>query len=274
MFRADLHTHTIYSDGTCTPEELVRKAMETGLSGLSITDHDTIAAYQTAIPVAKDLGVRLGSGAEFSCVFETTNVHILAYDFELASRDLNNFCQRHQQRRLERNRIIVDKLARLGMPIPFEELANAIGSIGRPHIAQKMVAKGYVKSVQEAFNVYIGDDKPCYHPGESFGVEETIAIIHLAKGKAFLAHPHLIKHGQKVKRLLQLPFDGIECHYAKFTADKEKRWIKMAGEKGLMMSGGSDFHGSIKDFISLGCSWVTEEVFNQIFQKPLELFHN
>jgi hypothetical protein len=252
-----------------TPEELVRLAKEVGLGGLSITDHDTVSAYQTAIPVAKELGMRLGSGVEFSTMFETLSVHILGYDIALDSAELHTFCKRHQERREDRNRVILEKLTQKGMPISMEEITKGPSTIGRPHIALAMIAKGYVKSIREAFQIHIGDDKPCYYPGESFSTEETIALIHRLKGKAFLAHPHLLEHGKKIKRLLQLPFNGLECRYAKFTADQEQRWIKIAKEKGLLTSGGSDFHGASKDYIQLGCSWVTQEVFDQIFQHPL-----
>lgn len=270
MFRADLHTHSTCSDGTMSPEELLRHAKEIGLSGLSITDHDTIEAYVQAPSIAKDLGIILGTGIEFSCVFRKMSVHVLGYDFDLNNLAIQELCQRHQKRRSLRNRAILQKLSRLGMPI-FEEELLKIGekTLGRPHIAQLMVQKGYASSIKEAFNRFIGDGKPCYDAGEGISVEETISIIHQGGGKAFIAHPHLLEHANRIRELLKLPFDGIECHYAKFPADQEKRWIQAAKERGWLMSGGSDFHGSVKDYIQLGCSWVGEEDFYKIFQHPL-----
>jgi predicted metal-dependent phosphoesterase TrpH len=195
------------------------------------------------------------------------SVHVLAYDFDLDSPAIHALCLRHQQRRLMRNHAIIEKLSRLGMTISEEELIKmGEKTVGRPHIAQLMIKKGYVSSIKEAFNRFIGDGKPCYDAGQGISVEETIEIIHQGKGKAFIAHPHLLEHANRIKDLLKLPFDGIECHYAKFSADQSRRWIQTAKEKGWLISGGSDFHGTIKDYIQLGCSWVDEETFHQIFQ--------
>ncbi len=262
-FRADLHTHSTCSDGSLTPVELVELAHAKGLQGLSITDHDSIDAYQTAIPRAKEIGILLGTGVEFSCQFQEISVHILGYNYRLTDPGIHAFCQRHQERRLKRNRAILEKLARHCMPIDEAELQG--NTIGRPHIAQLMVKKGYIGSIKEAFSHYVGDHKSCSVPSASFSVEETIGVLHQAGGKVFLAHPHLLERGSIVKELLKLPFDGIECYYSRCHLDKEKRWIKIAKERGLLMSGGSDFHGSIKPDIPLGCSWVDEEAFRRIF---------
>ncbi len=268
MFRADLHCHTTFSDGTMNPEQLLRHAKEIGLSGISITDHDTIEAYTLASAIAKDLGLLLGSGVEFSSIFQGLSIHVLGYDFDLKSPAILELCQRHKTRRNERNKAILEKLSRLSMPIDEDELLSmGAQTIGRPHIALLMIKKGYVCSIKDAFNTYIGDGKLCFVPGVGISTEETLAAIHKGGGKAFLAHPHLLGHANKIKQLLKLPFDGIECHYGRFPPEQEKRWIKLAEEKGLLISGGSDFHGSVKEFIQLGCSWVDEETFHKIFQR-------
>ncbi len=271
MFRADLHCHTSCSDGTCTPVELVGLAKKIGLFGLSITDHDTINAYETAVPAARAQNLLLGTGVEFSCAFQKVSVHILGYDYRLESDEIRLFCERHRERRRARNREILGKLARLNRPLDpleLEELGSQGRTIGRPHIAQLMVKKGYVRTIKEAFNLYLADDKCCYVAGVTFSVQETIDVIRKSGGKAFLAHPHLLEGGQMLKELLKLHFDGIECHYAKCAPDKEKRWLKIAKEKGWLVSGGSDFHGGVKEQIPLGCSWVDEETFHKIFQHP------
>ncbi|MBI2743435.1 MAG: PHP domain-containing protein [Chlamydiales bacterium] len=269
-FRADLHCHTTCSDGSLTPVELVRLAKAVGLSGLAITDHDTIDAYQTAREEAEKQGILLGSGVEFSSVFKKVSVHILAYDFPINSSTIHTFCARHQERRIKRNLKILTKLTARKMPVTPEELLRLwpdAKTIGRPHIAKLMIEKGYVSSIKEAFNLYIGDGKSCFDEGEAFSSEETLSIIHEAGGKAFLAHPHLLDRSDIVNELLKLPFDGIECHYGKFTPDIEKRWVKLAEKKGLLISGGSDFHGDDKQYLALGSSWVNEESFHKIFQR-------
>lgn len=268
MFRADLHCHSTCSDGSLTPEELILLAKEKGLSALSITDHDTIGAYQTEfLRFAETQEILVCPGVEFSSSFKSKSIHVLGYAFPIPNPIIEKFCLEHYQRRKRRNLNILEKLRRFRMPIEEQELSNFnIPVVGRPHIAKLMVEKGYVKDVKEAFQKYIGDNKPCYDPGPAFSVEQTISILHEGGGKAFIAHPHLIKYKNVIKYLLSLPFDGIECYYARFSPAQEKKWLDIAKEKNLMISGGSDFHGSFKPGIELGSSWVDEETF-QIIMK-------
>lgn len=191
MFRADLHCHTSKSDGSLTPTQLLTHAKEIGLSGIAITDHDTIDAYVEAIPVARKWGLFLGAGVEFSCSLNGLSVHVLGYDFDLDSPVIAALCSKHHTRRIDRLKRILEKLKRLRIQISEEELQQfSTQSIGRPHIAHLMVSKGYVGSIREAFQRYLGDGMPCYEPGETIEVAETLDIIHEARGKAFIAHPH------------------------------------------------------------------------------------
>ncbi len=268
MYWADLHTHTSCSDGIMTPTELLYFAKEKGLQGLSITDHDTIEGYSEAIKVAKELGIHLGLGVEFSCDFQGYSLHILGYDFDPSNEEIQQLCQRHYERRAHRNHAILEKLRHHKMPITIEELhGKARGkTIGRPHIAEIMVEKGYVKTVRDAFHLYIGEGEVCYAEGVPFQVTDTIDILHAAKGKAFIAHPQLLSKQLPMSELLRLPFDGIECFYSRLT---KKIWIEIAESKKWLMSGGSDFHGSIKPAIELGCNGVTQETFYRIFEHSL-----
>ncbi len=268
MFRADLHCHSTCSDGTVSPQDLVRLAKTVGLSALAITDHDTIDAYLLAEPVAREVGIILGTGVEFSCDYKGKSVHVLGYGFPYNDPQIHNLCMRHQERRKNRNRAILDKLQRLGFALQEKEISQdgvPVGSMGRPHIAHALVKRGIVHSMKEAFNLYLGEGKCCYERGEPFGIPETLDILHAAGAKVFLAHPHLGEGLCKVKELLEMPFDGIECYYARCYPEQEKRWLKLAKDRGLLISGGSDFHGDFKPYITLGCSWVDEETFHQIF---------
>lgn len=268
-FRADLHCHTTCSDGTVTPTEIIHLAKAKGLSGLSITDHDSIDAYKEALPVAQETGIALISGIEFSTIFHENSVHILAYSFDLKNSDLHNLCLKHHQRREHRNKAILEKLKSHGMPITEEEVLactkttsnNPVRIIGRPHIAQAMVKKGYVASVKDAFRLYIGEDRPDYVQGEIISLDETLEVIHAAKGFAIIAHPHLIKNESLIAKLLHKKFDGIECYYSQLQAAQHVRWVNIAKNNQWLMTGGSDFHGEIKPNIPLGCSWVGEETF-------------
>ena len=153
------------------------------------------------------------------------------------------------------------------MPLKVEELGTTDKTVGRPHIAIAMVKRGYVPSVQEAFNRFLGDGKSCFDLGKPFSTEDTLNIIHLAGGKAFLAHPHLIAEKSLIQKLLELPFDGMECFYGRMFPGRERPWVELAKKHGLLMSGGSDFHGAIKPQILLGSSWIDEKTFRSIFSR-------
>lgn len=267
-FRADLHCHTTCSDGTVEPQAIIQLACDLGLQGLSITDHDTIEAYKQALPAAAAKNLPLISGIEFSAVHRHTSIHVLGYSFTLDSPHLQEFCQRHHQRRELRNRAILKLLTFHEMPLSEEDVFSLSSqhSIGRPHIAWAMVQKGYVSSIQKAFQEYIGEGKPCYVPGQTFSVEETLEMIHQAQGLAIIAHPHLIENSGILKELLHMPFDGIEGYYARFPRQAHERWLKIGANKNWIITGGSDFHGEIKPNLPLGSSWVNEETFQILYQ--------
>lgn len=270
-FRADLHCHTTCSDGSLSPLEIVQLAQKSGLSGLSITDHDNIDAYATAIPACLQANINLLTGVEFSSTLQDTSVHILAYGFHPENPFIRDFCARHLHRRSARNQGILNLLAKHGMPLTESDLTAATPSLpkafGRPHIATAMLKKGYVASFQEAFQKFLAEDRPCYTPGIPFSVEESLETIHRANAVAIIAHPHLINNNEVLNVLLNMNFDGIECYYGKFQHDKHERWLKIAKKKNWLVTGGSDFHGINKPLIDLGCSWVDEARFNAIKAK-------
>jgi len=158
-------------------------------------------------------------------------------------------------------------LAQKNLPISEDELALFASRfegkkiIGRPHIAALMVQKGYVRTWQEAFEIYLKQGACCYAPGRKFTPHDAIRQIHLAKGKAVLAHPHFLRRGFILRDLLAQPFDGIECYYAKLPKQQEMPWVDLAEKKGWIATGGSDYHGTFKPHLFLGCSWVNETTF-------------
>lgn len=269
-FRADLHCHTTSSDGTATPEEIVKLARDLGLQGLSVTDHDTIDAYRQFVPAAEKWGIEFVSGVEFSTQHEGETIHVLAYSFGLEDPHISALCSYHRERRGERNRQMLSLLAARGMPIQEEELLEYGGIIGRPHLASVMVKRGYVKTIEEAFKFYLGDGCSCYVQGELISTQETLDIIHKARGYAIIAHPHLIKQHRLVLQLLEMNFDGIEAYYAKFLPHVEKQWVKIGEHRQWLITGGSDYHGDNKPMIPLGCSWVGEGVFRQLLKRYQE----
>lgn len=267
-FKADLHCHSCYSDGTDTPHALIDLALSQGLSGLSITDHDTIEAYAEAIDYASAKGLRLLKGVEFSAYYLNDPVHVLGYNYDLKNSLISDFCAAHITRRRARNEAILEKLRHLGFEIDYKELSilSKGPTIGRPHIATLLVNKGIVSSVKEAFDRFLGEGKSAFDPGEPVGVEETIAVIQQAGGKAILAHPHLLKKESCISFLLQLPFDGIEAYYASLPHRSQERWLKVAQERHWLISGGSDYHGTVKPQNQLGSSWVDELAFEALLK--------
>ncbi|MBX7065605.1 MAG: PHP domain-containing protein [Parachlamydiales bacterium] len=264
-FRADIHCHSTCSDGSDAPLDLLQKAKDAGLQGLSITDHDTVDAYTPQFfDLAAKLKIAILTGVEISSELDDTSVHILGYGYDLNQKGLRQFLSLMQEKRTERNRAILKKLTDRKMPITEEELKNfaKLRTIGRPHIAQLMVHKGYVATIRDAFDKYLKEGALCFATGLRFHPKEVIEEIRKAGGKAVLAHPHFIKKGSFLRKLLDLPFDGIECYYSRLDKALEIPWLKIAKERSWIPTGGSDYHGAMKPHIPLGCSWVSEHIFN------------
>lgn len=187
-------------------------------------------------------------GIEFSAAYQGDPVHVLGYAYDINSLDIKDLCKYHRERRKARNVVILEKLTRLGYPCTYEELegVSVTRVLGRPHIALLLMKKGIVSSVKEAFDRFLGEGKAAFDPGEPISVEQTIEILHRGKGKAVLAHPHLIKKQRIVRHMLTLPFDGVEVYYAGFPQVQEQRWLSIAKQHNWLITGGSDYHGSVK----------------------------
>ncbi len=270
-FRADLHCHSYCSDGSDSPELLVKKAHEIGLQGLSITDHDTIEAYTPKLfALADELKIRLLPGIELSSELEKTSIHVLGYNIDIHSESLKTFLAEMIRRRNARNKAMIDKLKARKIAIEMDEVETlsqelfSHRTIGRPQIAELLVRKGVVASIQDAFEKYLKEGGSCYVSGIKYTPSDVIGAIHAAQGKAVLAHPHFIKNGSHLRHLLSLPFDGLECHYGTLHKAQERPWIEKAKKKGLIATGGSDYHGVFKPHIPLGCSWVDEKTFTRL----------
>ena len=263
MFKADLHCHSTCSDGTFSPSELLHLAKQAGLSGLSITDHDTIAAYTPGLfAEAEKLGICLLTGIECS---SEEDVHILGYHVDPTSPSLLVFIDGMQRRRKERNDQLLEKFRKKGITFTEEELKPMDDpSAGRVHVAQILIHKKLATSIRDAFDRYLKEGASCYVPGERCSPEEIIESIHKAKGKAILAHPHLIRKKNILKGLLELPLDGLECYYGILQHYRNAPFVEIAKRKGWIATGGSDFHGKNTPHLTLGCCWVDEATFNKL----------
>ncbi len=241
----DLHMHTTCSDGKLSPKELVEKAAAIGLKIISITDHDNLAAYQEAKPVADALGVELIPGVEVSTSHLGRDVHILGY-FVQDNSELSEYLKACRERRIQRTEKIVHNLRKLGVYIHiekvFEKAAN--GSVGRPHIAAVLQETGYVQSYSEAFAKYIGTNSPAYEKSVETDPANVIRLINEAGGLSFLAHPGRFVPDETIRFLIDAGLDGIEIIHPAHDAEQQEFYRAIANEYFLLMSGGSDYHGT------------------------------
>jgi len=255
----DLHTHSTASDGTFSPEELVYLAKKEKLQALALTDHDTIDGLKPAYKTAKEVDLSFLCGVEISIKFEGPgHFHLLGYFLEPEIPKINETLLKLKKAREERNKKMIEKLNNLGIKITLEELKEiAQGEIGRPHMANLLVKKGVVKSFEEAFQKYLKKDAPAYVPKALLSPEEAIKLILEAKGIPVLAHPvtlklNLLDLKNYLKKLRDFGLIGVEVFYPEHTIDFTKFLIECAKELGLLLTGGSDFHGENKPDIKLG----------------------
>ncbi len=249
----DLHTHSTISDGTMSPSELVGYAHRKGLSAIAITDHDTIGGIGEAVTAGDFLGIEVVPGIELSVKYSQQNVHLLGYLFDYQNKDLHDALGQLQAGRIERNKKIISNLNKLGFPIEFNELTKTgrDGQKGRPHIAKLLMEKKIVGTMDEAFEKYLGKDGLAYASRFVYGAKEAISLIKNAGGIAVLAHPLKLDtvfddFPRILNQLCDLGLDGIEVYYPNHTRKFRKNLMALAEKLSLLMTGGSDYHGSIR----------------------------
>ena len=263
--RIDLHIHSNASDGTLTPPEILALAQNLHLGAIAITDHDTLEGSKDALSFGIPPSVKFLTGVEisaepppsFSCA---GSFHILGYAVDVDHPDLNRTLSMLKDSRKNRNPKILKLLSHFGVDITLDEVMNLAGNSqpGRPHIAQLMVEKGYVGSIDGAFDEYLGNNKPAYVDRFRFECEETIKTILNAGGIPVLAHPLLlgIKENDILENLIAVLTDmgmrGIEAYYPEHTRDLVAYYSRLARRYNLLITGGTDFHGDIKPEIQMG----------------------
>ncbi len=268
----DLHVHSTFSDGLFTPEQIVRLAEQRNLQAVSITDHDEIHGYQAAFALGKATGLQVIPGIEISTLYGTEDVHILGYFIDPQDARIRRYVEILKVRRVQRAGEIVQRLNKMGVHIPFElvKLKANNGSIGRPHIADVLVEEGIVFSFQEAFQKYLGNDKPAYVPKVKIEPQEALQMIHGAGGLAFVAHPSVGVSDATLFQLIELGLDGIETLHPKHTLADVERYQKLCRRFDLLESGGSDCHGAREGEAMLGWGNVPY-AYLQRMQKRREL---
>ncbi|MFP3391814.1 PHP domain-containing protein [Brevibacillus sp. SIMBA_040] len=245
--QADLHTHTKASDGTCEPAENVRLAKEAGLKALAITDHDTVAGVPEALAAGRELGIEVIPGVEVSSVGRGQDIHVLGYFIPYEDSTFQERLVGLRETRHERNQLLIAKLQELGIPITLENVyrrkQGTDKNIGRPHIAEELIELGIVNTIEEAFEKYLGKGAAAYVNPPRITPQEAIRLIQEAGGAAVLAHPGLYDDDELVQELIAFGLDGIEVNHPDNTEEQRLVYSSWAKENGLVMTGGSDFHG-------------------------------
>ena len=270
MRYADLHTHTYHSDGTRSPKEVVDVAQSHGIDILAISDHDNLAAYYEIKAYAVSRGVTLIPAMELSCAFEGVDVHILAYAFDPVDEQIDRRLRSFRETRQHRGHAIVERLRVLGYelsPHRVDELAGG-GAMGRPHVARALVEAGYVASVSEAFDKYLGAGKPAYVEKERFRIAEAVSLIRSAGGVTSVAHPTVYPdHERLVPMLLDSGIDAVEVMHPDVDELNRSRYSNLARFRGRFVTGGSDDHGSVKTSETLGTIRVPETMIAPILER-------
>jgi predicted metal-dependent phosphoesterase TrpH len=256
----DLHVHSTASDGSYRPAEVARLAKEAGLKAVALTDHDTTDGLAEALAAGAELGVEVIPGVEISTRFTDDTMHILGYFLDFHSGRLAERLAVLKQARKDRNPKIIAKLNALGIPITMEQVEQASGGgqVGRPHIARVLLASGYVRSMQQAFDIYLKNGGKAYVAKYRFPPAEALEMIREAGGVPVLAHPFTLGLGSAMalrdllQNLKSLGLAGIEVFYAEHTPEQEAMYLRLAQELGLLVTGGSDFHGDNKPDVTLG----------------------
>lgn len=266
---ADLHIHTIASDGAFSVREVLQQAQKLNLAAIGITDHDSVEALPEAIALSSRYGIEIVPGVEISIDLDINEIHLLGYYVDYQDRDFLTKLAVLRKARWERAEIMVQKLEKIGFPLDMEKLlpGQMSGSIGRLHIAQALFKSGYVDNLGEAFQKYIGNKGPAYAPKLKLGKEEALDMILHLGGVPVLAHPGNLKRDDLIPELVDLGLAGLEVYYPTHSKFETNHYRELANYYGLLVTGGSDCHGPNKGEILMGKIRVPYEVVEQLREK-------
>jgi len=259
MSRIDLHLHTTHSDGSQSPAEVVRLAHEASVSALAITDHDITTGLPEAITAGQELGIEIIPGIEISSRHGESELHVLGYFIKWQDAQLNERLMTLRESRHRRNPKIIELLQAAGIDITYDEVRAVAGSdsVGRPHIARVLMDKKIVTTAKEAFDRFLAEGKSAYVPRDLPAPVDAIRWIKDAGGLAVLAHPTWVKTTEGTlidlaRQLKEQGLDGVEVHYSTHTPRQTRTYLSLAKQLGLLVTGGSDFHGMTKPDIEVG----------------------
>jgi predicted metal-dependent phosphoesterase TrpH len=267
----DLHSHTTASDGKNTPTENVRIAVKKGLRALAITDHDTTGGIEEALKAAKEVKLEVIPGIEISTLAKGQDIHVLGYWIDFRNKQFTTELERLRETRNTRNQMMIERLNELGIKITEEEVyakqTTPNGNVGRPHIAEVLIDKGIVGSLEQAFEEYLGREGKAYVNPPRISPEKGVQFILKYDGVPVLAHPGLYDNDELIEELVQVGLKGLEVYHPDHSTAEVEKYKRMAKEFNLVATGGSDYHGKRNGVIfhsDLGSQPVSVEVLNQL----------
>jgi predicted metal-dependent phosphoesterase TrpH len=257
--RVDLHSHTYYSDGSDSPRRVIEMAKQAGLTAIAVTDHDILDGHPEAEAAAKELGVELLPGIEMSAAAGDAEVHVLGYFLDPSNAALKRHLDDQRERRMQRMKAMVAKLRAVGVAITVEDVMAVAGkgTMGRPHVAEAMVKRGYVNTPREAFDRFIGNKGPAFIQGSQLAPKVVIDVILQAGGVPVLAHPIYLRNDALIDEFVRDGLAGLEVHHANHDAEAVRRYEGIAARLGLLKTGGSDYHGGAKEGAAIGTRAVS-----------------
>jgi len=269
MDRVDLHVHTDKSDGTCSIDEVVKQAVKANLRAIAITDHDTVEAIPQALELVKEKNLEIIPGIELSAEEQEIEFHVLGYFLNYKSKTLLDKLRLMQKIRRERIGKICKKLTACGCPVSTEEvfsLAQGSYAVGRLHVAKVLILRKYVKTIKDAFDKFLSPGRPAYERKYKLSIEDAIQVINQAGGISVLAHP-LVSGGEEIiQDLVDKGLAGIEVYHTEHRDSQSDKLIEIAEKNKLLITGGSDYHGSFRNKIFLGSVTVSYSVVEEMKQ--------
>jgi predicted metal-dependent phosphoesterase TrpH len=256
----DLHAHTLFSDGSQTPTELIEEAAAKGLAAIAVTDHDTVDGLPEALAAGGRLGVEVLAGVEINCEYEQITMDLLGYFLAgMPTDELQQELAELRAYRDKRNDLMLERLAELGLPLDAADLAAAgeNGAVGRPHIGEAMVRRGYVSSISQAFELYLRRGAPAWVDRRRLALGHALRLLRESGALPVLAHPGIIRTDAAgldriVRHAARGGLAGIECYYPLHDEETVQRCLGLAEKYALVPTGGSDYHGTVKPDITLG----------------------
>jgi predicted metal-dependent phosphoesterase TrpH len=268
---ADLHVHTTFSDSTLTPEEVIHECLWHGVDAVAITDHDSVEGVRRAEEAGAKVGIRVIPGAELTAYGDALEIHIVGLFVDMENVALAELLKRSRDERRVRVFEIVRRLSELGVEITAEEVFKIAGdgAPGRPHVARTLKDRGHVETIQDAFKLYIGNERPANVQKYKLTVLQAITAIHDAGGTSVVAHPGARLSDVTVRDLVKTGVDAIEAFHPLHSYTKEHKYLQMADDLGALVSGGSDSHGIAREWARIGVIKVAPEFVEQLEDRAM-----